>query len=692
MTKEKVIEIPIEFKRLFDHDWREAAIYGGRYSLKSHTVARYLLIRARQDKTRVGCFREFQNSIAESSHQLLSDLIKEYEMDDFKVTDKEIINTVTGSEFIFKGLHRNEQNIKSTEGIDIAWVEEAQTVSQKSIEILTPTIRKEGAQIIYTYNRLEEEDPVHKRLVLEGRPNTLVIEVNYFIAEEYGFLPEAIKLEIEDDKTHRPELYKHKWLGAPEMLSEERIYKGWNIIEEIPPEARLERHGVDFGYYPDPAAIVDVYYYNGGYILDQRLYQLETGNRELADTLKNLEPALTIADSAEPKSIAEIKLFGVNIVPTKKGADSVRHGIKAVQDQKISVTSSSVDLINEYRKYSWKRDKEGKLMPGVPDPSCADHCFSGYTLVHTTKGAVEIKELVGKSGFLYSQQGSIQRFHSVRPTRKDAEVLTLHLNDDTKLTVTPDHLLLRTDGLWQEARLFNPTDMIQSGMYGQGNSVLQGAKVYLTQRRKIFEQWAVSYAQVCLGVLQRAYSPRYACSSRGRQSFEQPNRKPRDEERGRPLTSTHDRGAKGEGQGTYQQYPALGSQVARVKRGQGVAQVTWEEYVGEAETYTEILRSLPYKLYNATFRHFALLRAKLQDEGQTKTITRITRGREAVVYNMEVEGTHCLLANGVVAHNCMDASRYAINSLVPVMNKKEMVENIHVPQFIRQQAHNNPAR
>jgi len=139
--EETVIEIPEEFERLFDTDWREAAIWGGRSSLKSHTVARYLLIRARMAKTRILCAREYQNSIAESSHQLLTDLINLYDLRDFKVTDKTIVNTETGSEFIFKGLHHNEQSIKSIEGVNIAWVEEAQTITQNSIEILTPTIR-----------------------------------------------------------------------------------------------------------------------------------------------------------------------------------------------------------------------------------------------------------------------------------------------------------------------------------------------------------------------------------------------------------------------------------------------------------------------------------------------------------------------------------------------------------------------
>ena len=153
---------------------------------------------------------------------------------------------------------------------------------------------------------------------------------------------------------------------------EGRIYTGWNEIVEVPHEARLERYGVDFGYHPDPCAIVAIYYYNGGYILDEITYQLEMSNREIGTTLKNLPKALTVADSAEPKSIAELRLYGINIVPTNKGADSIRHGIKAVQDQRISVTKRSVNLLKEYRNYLWAVDKDGRILPGIPEDG-SDH-------------------------------------------------------------------------------------------------------------------------------------------------------------------------------------------------------------------------------------------------------------------------------------------------------------------------------
>ena len=361
------MEIPAEFKRLFDIDWREAAVYGGRFSLKSHSVARVLLIRARQKKTRVACFREFQSSIAESSHQLLADLIKKYGLNDFQVTDNSIVNTINGSDFLFKGLYHNEQSIKSIEGINIAWVEEAQTISKNSLEVLTPTVREENSQIIYTYNRLLENDPIHQRLVVEGRPNTLIINVNYDIAIKYQMLPETIRLEIEDDEKKRLALFKHKWLGLPNNV-EGRIYSDWNVIDEIPHEAKLWRRGLDFGYTTDPTVLEDIYEYNGGYIIDEKIYQKGLSNKAIADRLNNEpEQCLVIADSAEPKSIDEISSYGVSIVGAQKGPGSVMQGIQFVQNQKISITRRSTKTIIAYQNYTWAIDKRTTAHLPVPD-------------------------------------------------------------------------------------------------------------------------------------------------------------------------------------------------------------------------------------------------------------------------------------------------------------------------------------
>lgn len=172
--------------------------------------------------------------------------------------------------------------------------------------------------------------------------------------------------EIESHKNNKNwwTVYGLGQLGAIEG----RIYKGWKIIDDIPHEARLERRGLDFGYSHDQAGIVDVYWINGGYIFDEVLYQRGMHNKPIADLLLSLEAPQTvvIADSAEPKSIDEIKSYGVPVIPAVKGPGSVNRGINFMQGQQISITKRSINLIKEYRNYMWKFDKEGKQL-NVPE-------------------------------------------------------------------------------------------------------------------------------------------------------------------------------------------------------------------------------------------------------------------------------------------------------------------------------------
>lgn len=184
-------------------------------------------------------------------------------------------------------------------------------------------------------------------------------------------LPKEIVDSIETRKERKGwwQVYGEGQLGEVEG----KIYTGWNIIdeEEVPRFARLERYGLDFGYTNDPTCIVAVYYANGEYILDEVTFLKKLSNKQIADIILNQEKqAMVVADSAEPKSIDEIKTYGINIVGAEKGSDSVRSGIQLVQDQKISVTKRSVNIINEYRNYLWETDKQGIIL-NVPE-----HTFS----------------------------------------------------------------------------------------------------------------------------------------------------------------------------------------------------------------------------------------------------------------------------------------------------------------------------
>ncbi len=181
-------------------------------------------------------------------------------------------------------------------------------------------------------------------------------------------LDAVTRAEIESHRTNKSwwQVYGLGQLGEVEG----KIYKDWQIIDEIPHFARLERYGMDFGYSNDPSAIVGIYYCNGGYIWNEVCYLKGLSNKQLADTLQNQPQALVVADSAEPKSIDEIKSYGINIVPAEKGKDSVNNGIQLVQNQRISVTKRSVNIIREYRNYLWETDKDGKIL-NVPE-----HAFS----------------------------------------------------------------------------------------------------------------------------------------------------------------------------------------------------------------------------------------------------------------------------------------------------------------------------
>ena len=216
MPKKANLVIPEPFKELFQpsQQWRHLVYYGGRSSGKSTQVGTSILVRGASERRRTLCARETQNSIAESVHQLLRDLIAKYEFLQTWEVQKEIIrNRVTGSEIYFKGLHNNTQTIKSFEGVDECWVEEAQSVSLESIDTLVPTIRKEGSQIIWTFNPLTEVDPVWERIVMQKDENTYVRKVN---SEEVEMLlSKEVIDEREKMRANNPDLFRHVWGGEP---------------------------------------------------------------------------------------------------------------------------------------------------------------------------------------------------------------------------------------------------------------------------------------------------------------------------------------------------------------------------------------------------------------------------------------------------------------------------------------------
>ena len=225
--KSVTISFPKKFKDIFKPS-RYKVYYGGRGSGKSWSAAKALILISLESQKRVLCTREFQNSLKDSVLTLLSDQINAMGLaSQFKITDKKITCTPTGSEFIFKGLKGNIQSVKSTEGVDICWVEEAQTVSKTSWEVLIPTIRKPGSEIWVTLNPDQAEDPTYVRFIANTPPDTIIELVNYY---DNNNLPEELRKEAEYLKRVDHDAYMNVWEGQCTMRSDAQVLNGkWRI-------------------------------------------------------------------------------------------------------------------------------------------------------------------------------------------------------------------------------------------------------------------------------------------------------------------------------------------------------------------------------------------------------------------------------------------------------------------------------
>lgn len=219
------------------------------------------------------------------------------------------------------------------------------------------------------------------------------------------------KATVDEIETHKNNKAWWQVYGLGQLgVVEGRVYKDWTIIPGVPEEARLVRRGLDFGYTNDPTVIVDIYRYNEGFVIDEIIYQKGLSNRTIADILLNREPVLTVADSAEPKSIDEIANYGVKIIGAVKGQGSVYQGIQFVQDQKIYLTETSTKTLKAYRNYLFSTDKEGKV---TNDPDDTIHEWSNsmdavrYGLDSFREKKKKVIQMGGFGGIkpLYPEQG-----------------------------------------------------------------------------------------------------------------------------------------------------------------------------------------------------------------------------------------------------------------------------------------------
>ena len=362
------IDFPEAYQDLF-RPHRYKVFYGGRGSAKSWSVARALLLKGYERKLRILCTREIQKSIGQSVHKLLCDTIEALKFSGFYHITKEGIVGNNGTEFLFKGLRFNPIEIKSTEGVDICWVEEAQAVSAESWDILIPTIRKADSEIWITFNPENNDDPTFQRFVVSPYPDAYVRKVNY---NENPFFPETAKKEMEWTRQRDYESYLHIWEGEVRKHSNAVIFAGRFRVEEFdtPKDARFY-HGADWGFATDPSCLVRCFIKDRTIYIDREAWGVGVDLDEtpaLFDIIETARKWPIKADNARPETISFMRRRGFNISAAKKWQGSIEDGIEFLKSYDIVIHPRCRHTIDEFNHYSYKVDKQtGEVLPIVVD-------------------------------------------------------------------------------------------------------------------------------------------------------------------------------------------------------------------------------------------------------------------------------------------------------------------------------------
>ena len=382
--------------RMLTKPSRYKVLYGGRGGAKSWGVAAMLVLIAAQQRVCILCTREIQNSIRDSVHKLLSDTINRYGLGGFfSVTRESIVCTATGSEFIFKGIKHGIDGIKSTEGVDICWIEEAQTVTDTSWATLIPTIRgdgpaysgeRAGAEIWVTFNPIDDDDSTYRRFISSARDDVMAVEISYL---DNRHCPSALIAEAEYLKRVDYDAYAHVWLGKPRQQSNSVIFSGRYRVESFDDDLwrQAERlfFGADFGFSVDPSTLVRCFVLEDTLYIEYEAYGVGIELHEMADFYSQVPGAVEwpiIADCSRPETISYLRRKGYNVRPSEKWPGSVEDGIAHIKGFSggVVIHDRCKRMADEARLYSYKVDKRQLDDTGAPTvlPVIVDkhnHCW-----------------------------------------------------------------------------------------------------------------------------------------------------------------------------------------------------------------------------------------------------------------------------------------------------------------------------
>jgi len=353
------IQTPRVFLPLLADGKRYRGAHGGRGSGKSFFFAELLIERCLMQRTHAVCVREVQKTLDQSVKKLIEEKIEQFNLGSLFEVQQSKITGPNSSLIIFQGMQdHTADSIKSLQGFHIAWVEEAQSLSQRSLDLLRPTIRAPGSELWFSWNPGKDTDPIDALLRGATPPtDSIVVQANW---RDNPHFPDVLLAEMEYDRKRDPDKYAHVWEGAYLQRSDSKVFKNWSIDEfEAPPDA-VHRFGADWGFASDPTTLVRCHIIGRKLYIDYEAYQVGC---EIVDTpalfmsVPESEKWPMVADSARPETISHMRRNGFpKIQSAIKGPKSVEEGVAWLQSFDIIVHPRCKHVIDELTLYSYKID------------------------------------------------------------------------------------------------------------------------------------------------------------------------------------------------------------------------------------------------------------------------------------------------------------------------------------------------
>ena len=353
------IETPRIFLPLLEDGKRYRGAHGGRGSGKSHFFAELLIERCLIQRTHAVCVREVQKTLDQSVKKLIEEKIEQFGLGSLFQVQQSKITGPNNSLIIFQGMQdHTADSIKSLQGFHIAWVEEAQSLSQRSLDLLRPTIRAPGSELWFSWNPGKESDPIDALLRGDNLPtDSVVVQANW---RDNPHFPDVLHAEMEYDRKRDPDKYAHVWEGAYLQRSDSKVFKNWSIDEFEAPADAIHRLGADWGFASDPTTLVRCHIIGRKLFIDYEAYQVGC---EIVDTpalfmsVPESEKWPMVADSARPETISHMRKNGFpKIQSAVKGPKSVDEGVAWLQSHDIVVHPRCTHVIDELTLYSYKID------------------------------------------------------------------------------------------------------------------------------------------------------------------------------------------------------------------------------------------------------------------------------------------------------------------------------------------------